>query len=210
MAVLFKTVLACAFVLLTVSGGQTPSVNKNNINQHEDHAREPISNRNIAREDKIEKITQWLNDVNQIGTVISNETMQPIFDLQGASELTKSNAAIVMELDTLPRLRRTAYFFGDTLIVNDAIAKAGTSRETHTPDSEHFSGRAVDISVKGMTNEEKLRLFESALKAGFTGFGFGKNILHVDTGRIRWWAYGNSTYGGVAISDLGAIVKKDR
>lgn len=207
MTVLKRTVVACAFAVLLLSCSTSVSQNKNQTMPTVQYS---INSYELPSEAEIQKIKLWLNEVNQFGTVIANETMQPIFDLNGASRLTKSDAAIVMELDTLKRLRRTAYYFGDTLIINDAIAKAGTSRETHTPNSEHFSGRAVDISVRGMTDAEKIKLVESALKAGFTGFGFGRDILHVDTGRNRWWAYGNSTFGGISVVDLGKKVKAQK
>jgi len=53
-----------------------------------------------------------------------------------------------------------------------------------------------------MSNADKIRLFEEAKRAGFTGFGFGKTILHVDLGAPRGWAYGNSTYGGQGVQSL--------
>jgi len=201
MTVFNKAVFACAFAVLTAACSLPSNVNENNINDN------AISYNNLPRKDEIEKIRTWLRNANQLGTVVASKTMRPIFNLEGASSLVKSDAAFIMDLDTLYRLRRTAYFFGDTLVINDAIAKAGTSRENHTPNSEHFSGRAVDISIKHMTDAEKIRLVESALEAGFTGFGFGRNILHVDTGRNRWWAYGNSTFGGLPVGELGSMVK---
>lgn len=109
--------------------------------------------------------------------------------------------------DTITRARRMAGFFGSTITVNDAIARSGTSRETQTQGSQHFHGRALDVSTAGMSNEQKLRLVQAAQRAGFTGFGFGANILHVDTGPRRHWAYGNSTYGGQRVADLGRSVR---
>lgn len=55
----------------------------------------------------------------------------------------------------------------------------------------------------GMSNADKIRLYNEAKRAGFTGFGFGNTILHVDLGPSRAWAYGNSTYGGVSVCSLG-------
>jgi uncharacterized protein YcbK (DUF882 family) len=100
-----------------------------------------------------------------------------------------------------------AGFFGSPITINDAIARSGTSRETQTQGSQHFHGRALDVSTSGMSNEQKLNLVRAAQRAGFTGFGFGVNILHVDTGPRRHWAYGNSTYGGVQVASLGRAVR---
>jgi uncharacterized protein YcbK (DUF882 family) len=112
-----------------------------------------------------------------------------------------------MQNQTLPRARRMAAIFGGPITINDAIAKRGTSRESQTQGSMHFHGRALDISTAGMTNEQKLQLVQAALQAGFTGFGFGNTILHVDTGTRRHWAYGNSSYGGMQVAQLGSIVR---
>jgi len=141
------------------------------------------------------------------GSIRPNPSMNPIFSMRGASRMTRSNAARIMQSDTLPRARAMAGYFGNTLMINDAIAKAGTSRERNTPNSQHFRGTALDISISGMSNEDKIRLFRAAQQAGFTGFGFGNNILHVDTGPRRHWSYGNSNYGGVGVATLGQQIR---
>ena len=54
-----------------------------------------------------------------------------------------------------------------------------------------------------MSTGEKDRLVVAAVKAGFTGFGFGVGILHVDIGTPRQWDYGNSTFGSRNIFGRG-------
>ena len=125
------------------------------------------------------------------------------------SDMTRPEAGRNMQ-DTLARARRMAGFFGSPITINDAIARAGTSREEETQGSQHFHGRALDISTSGMSNEQKLELFNAGMRAGFTGFGFGNSILHVDTGPRRHWAYGNSSYGGVRVASLGNLVATNR
>lgn len=125
------------------------------------------------------------------------------------SDMTVADAGQNMQ-DTLARARRMAGFFGSPITINDAIARRGTSREEETRGSQHFQGRALDISTNGMSNEQKLALFNAGMRAGFTGFGFGNSILHVDTGPRRHWAYGNSTYAGVRVSSLGNLVATNR
>lgn len=142
------------------------------------------------------------------GQVIPNSNTNPLFTLTGEqSPRVRAAAEETMQNDTLPRARRMAGIFGAPLVINDAIAKRGTSRETATQASQHFFGRALDISVARLSNEQKIQLVGAALQAGFRGFGFGNTILHVDTGTKRHWSYGNSSYGGMQISQLGNMVR---
>jgi uncharacterized protein YcbK (DUF882 family) len=92
--------------------------------------------------------------------------------------------------------------FGRSITINDGIAKAGTSRETQTPNSRHFHGDALDLSTRGMSDADQIRLFNQARQCGFRGFGFGATILHVDLGSSRGWSYNNSTYGGQSVGSL--------
>lgn len=142
------------------------------------------------------------------GRVIPNRSTNPLFTLNGQqSSRTVAGAGNEMMNRTLPMARRMAGLMGIPIIINDAIAKGGSSRETETQGSQHFQGRALDISTANLNDQQKLQLVQAALRVGFTGFGFGNTILHVDTGPRRHWAYGNSSYGGVAISQLGGIVR---
>lgn len=125
------------------------------------------------------------------------------------SDMTRGSAGQAMQA-TIRRAQNMARIFGGTITVNDAIAKRGTSRERNTQGSQHFVGTALDLSTAGMDNETKLRLVSAAQRAGFTGFGFGNSILHVDTGPRRHWAYGNSRYGGVSVASLGSAVRAGR
>lgn len=122
------------------------------------------------------------------------------------SDMVRSGADRAMAA-TIRRAQQMARYFGGTITVNDAIARRGTSRERETQGSQHFHGNALDISTSGMSNDQKLRLVQAAQRAGFTGFGFGSNILHVDTGPRRHWAYGNSSFGGVSVASLGSQVR---
>ncbi len=53
-------------------------------------------------------------------------------------------------------------------------------------DSRHVVGRAVDISVRGVSNV-KLAGMASVLGRGGTGLYPGRNFVHVDTGDERIW-----------------------
>ena len=135
--------------------------------------------------------------------IVTNSAMRPIFDpAQGGSNMVRSGAAARMQQTLAGPFARLQQYFGRSVMINDAVAKAGSSRESETSNSRHFYGDALDLSTSGMSNADKLRLFEAAKRAGFTGFGFGSNILHVDLGPSRGWAYNNATYGGRPVGEL--------
>jgi len=141
------------------------------------------------------------------GSLRLNRSMGPLLDLDGSqSRMTQRDADSEMQ-ETIRMARRMAEIFGQSVTINDAIAKAGTSRERNTPGSQHFHGTALDLDISGFSDEEKLQLVNAALQAGFTGFGFGNNILHVDRGPRRHWDYGNSTFGGLRVASLGNAVR---
>jgi len=130
-----------------------------------------------------------------------------LFTLDGSqSRMTSRDAEANMDATLAGPYREMVRLFGREVGINDAIARAGTSRETNTPGSQHFHGRALDLNISGMRDNDKLRLVQAARRAGFSGFGFGSNVLHVDTGPNRYWDYDISTFGGVSVASLGAQV----
>jgi hypothetical protein len=135
------------------------------------------------------------------GLTVNND-MQPIFDsAQGGSSMVRPGADAKMQAMLSGPFARLQQAFGP-IVINDAIAKAGTSRERETTGSRHFHGDALDLSTAGMSNGDKIRLYEEARRAGFTGFGFGNTILHVDLGPRRGWSYNNNSYGGRDVQQL--------
>lgn len=140
-----------------------------------------------------------------LAVVVPNDNMNPIFTCQDGrcSSMVRADAEARMQAMLSGPFATLQRDFGRPLVINDALAKAGTSRESETSGSRHFFGDALDISLAGMSNADKIRLFQTAKAAGFKGFGFGNNILHIDLRSTpTGWAYGNSTYGGRPISEL--------
>lgn len=136
-----------------------------------------------------------------------NTAMNPLIgSLEGASRMVVEGADARLNSVLSGPFQQMQSIFGRQVTINDAIAKAGTSRENETPGSRHFHGDALDISLAGMSNEDKLRLVDAAIQAGFQGFGFGDGILHIDMGQRRSWAYGNKTFGGLPLAELQAKV----
>lgn len=52
--------------------------------------------------------------------------------------------------------------------------------------SMHMREIAVDVKIAPYSRVE---LYEAAVKAGFSGLGFGVNFLHLDKGARRRWPY---------------------
>lgn len=146
--------------------------------------------------------------VNRNGFEIAvNKSMSPLIgSMEGASKLTVQGADTNLDAVLTGPFQDLQKRFGKPLIINDALAKAGTSRETETKGSRHFHGDALDISLAGMSDAEKVKLVEDAVAAGFQGFGFGNNILHIDMGAKRVWNYSISKFGGLDINEMYAKV----
>ncbi len=140
--------------------------------------------------------------------IAANASMNPLItSLDGASKLTVEGADQRMGSLLSGPFQTLQNTFGKTLVINDALAKEGTSREGSTPNSRHFHGDAIDIDISGLSNDERIKLVDSAIQAGFQGFGFGNNILHIDMGDRRAWNYSNDTFGGQPVTDLIARVR---
>ena len=139
--------------------------------------------------------------------LLVNASMNPSVSMENASYLAKPDAADNLVSVTEPLYLKMCSLFGEKVPVNDAIPKPGSSRETNRPGSKHFSGFALDLGIGGYDNAKRAKLVAAAKQAGFKGFGFGKNILHVDTGPTRHWAYGNETFAGKPISYWGSYVR---
>lgn len=78
--------------------------------------------------------------------------------------------------------------------------------------SRHIHRDAVDLQwPKNASIEEKQKIIAMAKSLGFKGFGIGKGILHLDTGRSRFWGYKNSkptsNIPGWAVDALSGKVK---
>ena len=130
-----------------------------------------------------------------------------LFEADGSqSAMCSSDCQENLENSTMPKFREMEAFCGFSITINDAIAKNGTSRERSTPGSQHFRGNALDLSTRGKSAEQALKMVEAGKNVGFTGFGFGNTILHVDSGPARYWNYGNSRYGGIRCTRLGNYV----
>ncbi len=97
----------------------------------------------------------------------------------------KGDGTFVANNNALDKLERLRELMGVPLTINSAYRSPAHNRKIGGADnSMHVQGRAFDISVKG---HEPSAVYTAALHAGFTGFGFYRTFLHVDTGAKRSW-----------------------
>ena len=89
-----------------------------------------------------------------------------------ASLQTSPTDALVPEVKSgLASLRQS---FGQPFTITS------TTGGEHDPNSFHYQGRAVDLSIAGMDDTQLGKLITDARSAGFTGFGLGATHLHID------------------------------
>ncbi|TAF41660.1 MAG: DUF882 domain-containing protein [Alphaproteobacteria bacterium] len=106
---------------------------------------------------------------------------------------SKGDGSLLVNHDAIARLEHMREIMGVPLIITSAYrdplhnAKIGGA-----PLSMHRFGRAFDVSIRG---HDRQQLYQAALTAGFTGFGFYATFLHVDTGRKRHWGKSAPIYG---------------
>jgi hypothetical protein len=122
---------------------------------------------------------------------------------------TKSSVIQPGALRNLQRLLEGPYqdmqrYFGGPIYINDALTRASSGRGSS---SQHNFGKAIDVDVSTMSLEERDRLVQAALAAGFTGIGFYRTFLHVDLGPSRYWTgQGAVSFGTKTITQWAAIV----
>jgi len=142
------------------------------------------------------------------GRVFTSKGGNPIFGQDGASSMTDAEAGERIRRVLSGPYQKMMELFGGPLVINDAVAKDKTTRETKRPGSKHFDGIALDIDISRMSDEEKQRVLDAALQSGFRGIGLGEGVLHVDMrGTHTPWEYGNSDYGGIPIDKAKALVR---
>lgn len=106
-------------------------------------------------------------------------------------------------------LDRLTQSWGQPLSVTSGYRDPATNaRVGGARNSQHTHGNAFDISVAGMSPEQRLALATAARNAGFQGFGFYDNSLHFDVGAPRAWgpSYGRDSLPGWAADWVGQNV----
>jgi hypothetical protein len=97
----------------------------------------------------------------------------------------KATGELVINEDALDKLELMREIMGASLKINSAYRSPAHNKKIGgAKNSMHVQGRAFDVSNKG---HNPVALYQAALQAGFTGFGFYRTFLHVDTGKRRSW-----------------------
>ena len=132
----------------------------------------------------------------------------PLFVFDGGeSDMTKSSAEQDI-IKTLEMYKEMVALLPFDVPIIDAIAKDGTSRERNRKGSQHFHGKALDLRVRYLSDEQKHELVKAASTVGFTSMGLGERSLHIDWRSDKaYWPY-TSTYGGIRTSKIGRWIKK--
>lgn len=128
-----------------------------------------------------------------------------IGSLDGASRLTNPDAAVTMDEMLSGPFMVLQRRLGRALVIRDAIARGGTSRESETPGSQHFEGAALDIDITNMNYQERLMLVQEAMQLGFRGFGFGNGTMHIDMREADGptiWTYDGHEAGWNGLSEV--------
>lgn len=94
---------------------------------------------------------------------------------------SRGDGSIRIECEALDKLQRLRSLWGGPLTVNSAYRDPRYNRRVGgAPLSQHKKGRAFDISVRGMSADQRERLRAFAVAAGFRAFGGYNTFLHVD------------------------------
>jgi hypothetical protein len=111
--------------------------------------------------------------------------------------------------DVLDRVEKLQSVFGAGVLIssgkrtpehNDAVGGA--------KGSQHLDGNAVDIDTSKMSQEDVIRLIETASAMGFGGIGVYEGSIHVDLGARRSWGpnYHSDSVPGWAADVIGKHV----
>ncbi len=95
-------------------------------------------------------------------------------------------------LGTYIRLFRVAQRMGVTFDINSAMRPPQLNAAVDgAANSQHLYGQALDVSMRGRSNEFRTNFIRAASEEGFDGIGTYPTFIHVDTreGRTTWGSY---------------------
>jgi len=73
--------------------------------------------------------------------------------------------------------------------VIEGLRDRATASSRSAKNSQHYLGNAIDIDYSRLNPNQRRELVSSLKEAGLGGFGLGRNTLHIDIGRPRFWYY---------------------
>lgn len=111
----------------------------------------------------------------------------------------RGTGKLLVDEEAMNALQKARELMGKPFVINSAYrSPEHNKRIGGAPLSRHVKGQAFDIATRrnGKLLFDRKELFQACLKAGFRGFGFYENFLHVDTrplkkdGSITTWING--------------------
>lgn len=97
-------------------------------------------------------------------------------------DLANTDVAVLERFETLQSQ------FGRVLpLISAARSEEHNKKVGGADKSQHLHGRALDVDVSALSEEERVQFIGLASAMGFTGIGVYKNSLHLDTGDLRAW-----------------------
>ena len=122
---------------------------------------------------------------------------------QAVSHMVTKNAYSNIDSLLSGPLEGASKEYGSILLINDALSNVGSTRAST---SQHNHGKAVDISTRGMSNAQKMRLLGILQRHGFNGFGFNEsgNFLHADIrdSKMTWTYNDQPNWAGKSVNEL--------
>ena len=95
---------------------------------------------------------------------------------------------MIHDKDAMLRLQTLRNLVDRALHINSAVRCAKHNGEVGGGKrSQHLLGKAFDIDLTNWDDDDRELLVKEARTAGFTGYGYYNNFLHVDTGPARYW-----------------------
>jgi hypothetical protein len=90
--------------------------------------------------------------------------------------------------EVIGRFKSLQNAFGSSIpVVSGYRDPARNERAGGAKASQHLDGNALDLDVSKMSQEDRIRLIQTARAQGFGGIGVYGNSIHVDTGPVRAW-----------------------
>lgn len=124
-----------------------------------------------------------------------NSSVWPSKNFTPRELASKGNGAVRTHTSSLMKLQALRDLWGRPMVINSGYRDPAYNRKVGgAVRSQHKEGKAFDISVRGLTHQEKRQLVGYAYQVGFTAFGGYNTFLHVDDrdGAARWgqsWAH---------------------
>ncbi|MER9410303.1 transglycosylase SLT domain-containing protein [Mesorhizobium sp. M0589] len=143
--------------------------------------------KHLGKFDNADDATAYAQDLHNAQAKQYGGEDQPVIIGNQAGRVGSADVAGVNSV-VLSRFKQVQNAFGASVPIVSGFrdpernARAGGARK-----SEHMHGNALDLDVRKLSPDERVRLIQTASSLGFTGIGVYANSLHLDIGSRRAW-----------------------